>query len=53
MYPVNFDASWIQAGTNEITLALRGAVPFAHPDQARPGRIGAVMYDALRLEVRE
>jgi rhamnogalacturonan endolyase len=48
---VPFDAGLIKAGTNEITLGLVGAVPFADPDAARPGRIGDVMYDAIRLEV--
>ena len=53
VYPVSFDAGWLRAGTNEITLGIQGAVPFANPDQARPGKIGAVMYDALRLEVQD
>ena len=53
VYPITFDAGWIRAGTNEITLAIQGAVPFADPDKARPGRIGAVMYDAIRLEVQD
>lgn len=46
-----FDASLIKPGTNQITLALVGAEPFADPDNARPGSIGYVMYDAIRLKV--
>jgi hypothetical protein len=53
VYPVVFDAGWLRAGTNEITLAIQGAVPFANPDRALPGNIGAVMYDAIRLEARD
>jgi len=52
VYTLPFDAGWLKAGTNEITLGIEGAVPFANPDEARPGRIGAVMYDAIRLEVQ-
>ena len=52
-YPLVFDAGWIHAGTNEITLAIQGAIPYANPDQARPNKIGAVMYDAIRLEVQK
>jgi rhamnogalacturonan endolyase len=47
-----FDASLIKAGTNQITLGLVGAIPFADPQNARPARIGDVMYDAIRLEVQ-
>ena len=46
-----FDASLIQAGTNELQLVLNGAVPFSATSTAAPNAIGAVMYDALRLEV--
>ena len=53
VYTVPFDASWLKAGTNEITLGIEGAVPFANPDEARPARIGAVMYDAIRLEAQD
>jgi rhamnogalacturonan endolyase len=53
VYTLRFDATWLKAGTNEITLGIEGAVPFANPDEARPARIGAVMYDAIRLEVQE
>jgi rhamnogalacturonan endolyase len=53
VYTLRFDATWLKAGTNEITLGIEGAVPFANPDEARPARIGAVMYDALRLEVQD
>ena len=53
VYTLPFNASWLKAGTNEITLAIEGAVPFANPDEARPAQIGAVMYDAIRLEVQE
>ncbi len=53
VYTLPFDATWLKAGTNEITLGLEGAVPLAHPDEARPARIGAVMYDAIRLEVQD
>jgi rhamnogalacturonan endolyase len=53
VYPLTFDAGWIHAGTNEVTLAIKDAVPFTDPDQARPTRIGAVMYDAIRLEVQD
>ena len=53
VYTLRFDATWLKAGTNEIALGLEGAVPFANPEAARPARIGAVMYDAIRLEVQE
>jgi rhamnogalacturonan endolyase len=53
VYTLPFNANWLKAGTNEITLGLAGAVPFANPEAARPARIGAVMYDAIRLEVRD
>ena len=53
VYTLPFNANWLKAGTNEITLGLEGAVPFANPDAARPARIGAVMYDAVRLEVED
>jgi rhamnogalacturonan endolyase len=53
VYTLRFDATWLKAGTNEITLGLEGAVPFANPEAARPARIGAVMYDSIRLEVQE
>jgi len=50
-----FDASWIQAGPNDLTLQHLDAEPFpetggtAHPALKRsPGQL---MYDALRLEV--
>jgi rhamnogalacturonan endolyase len=46
-----FDARLLQGGTNEMRLALVGAVPFADPEDARLGHIGGVMYDAIRLEV--
>jgi len=52
-YTLPFNANWLKAGTNEITLRLERAVPFANPDEARPAQIGAVMYDAIRLEVRD
>jgi len=52
VYTLPFDASWLKAGTNKITLGVEGAIPFANPDEARPARIGAVMYDAIRLEVQ-
>jgi hypothetical protein len=47
-----FDASLIKAGTNQMTLGLVGAAPFADPQNARPARIGDVMYDAIRLELQ-
>jgi len=53
VYTLPFDASWLKAGTNEITLGIEGAVPFGNPDEARPARVGAVMYDAIRLEVQD
>ncbi len=46
-----FDAQFLCVGLNRITLEHTKAIPFADPDNARPGRIGYVMYDALRLEV--
>jgi rhamnogalacturonan endolyase len=46
-----FNAALLKPGSNEIQIALKGAVPFAHPDLARPTVIGGVMYDAIRLEV--
>jgi len=51
VYEVTFDASWIHAGTNELTLAIQGAKPVAEAQNALPGRIGAILYDAIRLEV--
>jgi len=52
-YTLPFNANRLQSGTNEITLGIEGAVPFANPDETRPARIGAVMYDAIRLEVQD
>jgi len=52
VYTLPFNAGWLKAGTNEITLGIEEAVPFANPDEARPARIGAVMYDAIRLEAQ-
>ncbi len=53
VYTLPFNANWLKVGTNEITLGIEGAVPFANPDEARPARIGTVMYDAIRLEVQD
>jgi rhamnogalacturonan endolyase len=46
-----FNAALIKSGSNEMHLALIGAVPFADPTDAHPGHIGGVMYDAIRLEL--
>jgi rhamnogalacturonan endolyase len=47
---LHFDAKLLHAGTNEITLGHADAQPFP---SGNPGsRVGQVMYDALRLEVR-
>ncbi len=58
---VTFDASLLKPGDNEITLGDRKATPYpAIPAEAEGrtaydgmsvGTVGAVMYDAIRLEV--
>jgi rhamnogalacturonan endolyase len=48
---VRFDGRLLHAGANEITLRHADARPFPPPDAVVGGRVGQVMYDALRLEV--
>jgi rhamnogalacturonan endolyase len=48
---LTFDASLIKRGANELQLALIDAVPFDPASDTNPSKVGAVMYDALRLEV--
>ncbi len=48
---VTFDAALLKAGTNEITLGHVDAQPLPSWEEQQAGRVGAVMYDALRLEV--
>jgi rhamnogalacturonan endolyase len=48
---VTFDASRLKAGLNEITLGHQEAQPFPSPAEQMQGRVGQVMYDAIRLEV--
>lgn len=50
---VPFDASLLKTGGNEITLGDRDAAPFPLPAVQMQGRVGAVMYDAIRLEVQD
>lgn len=46
-----FDAGLLKMGANEITLGDLDAKPFPSEDEQRRGAVGAVMYDAIRLEV--
>ena len=48
---VTFDAALLKAGANEITLGHQEAEPFPTPEIQMQGKVGEVMYDALRLEV--
>ena len=48
---VTFDAALLKAGTNEITLGHTDAQPLPSVKEQQAGRVGAIMYDALRLEV--
>lgn len=48
---VTFDAALLKAGINEITLGYTDAQPLPSLEEQQAGRVGAVMYDALRLEV--
>ena len=48
---VTFDATLLKPGQNEITLALADARPLPSPEEQQQGRVGAIMYDAIRLEV--
>ncbi|HEX5323013.1 MAG TPA: polysaccharide lyase family protein [Capsulimonadaceae bacterium] len=48
---VPFDAGLLKAGTNEITLGDQDASPFPPPDVQMQGKVGEVMYDAVRLEL--
>ena len=47
---ITFDASLLKTGKNEITLALSDAQPLPAPNEQAQERVGAVMYDAIRLE---
>jgi rhamnogalacturonan endolyase len=47
---VTFDAGLIHAGTNELRLALIGALPYADNKEMLPNAVGEVMYDAVRME---
>ena len=49
---IQFDARLLHAGTNEITLGHQEATPFPPVAEQMRGAVGAVMYDALRLEVK-
>lgn len=52
--PIEFDTALLRAGTNEITLGWSGAEPFPQSADERAKRKrphGAIMYDAIRLEV--
>ena len=48
---VFFDAAILKAGANEITLAHADAQPVPALEEQKKGQVGAVMYDAIRLEV--
>jgi rhamnogalacturonan endolyase len=48
---VTFDAALLKSGENTITLGDQDAQPFPTPDVQMQGHVGAVMYDAIRLEV--
>jgi rhamnogalacturonan endolyase len=50
---VRFDAALLKAGTNELTLGHQDAEPIPPQEEQLKGRVGVVMYDALRLEVGE
>ena len=50
---LEFDAALIGARMNELQLEPAGAVPFSPENDSGPAQLGAVMYDALRLEVDE
>lgn len=48
---VTFAAALLKAGANEITLGHADAQPLPTPEEQKKGQVGAVMYDAIRLEV--
>jgi rhamnogalacturonan endolyase len=48
---LTFDASLIKSGTNEVRLALDGAIPFNPANARTPQAVGGLMWDALRMEV--
>ena len=48
---LNFDASLIKSGTNEVRFALDGAKPYDPPSARSPQAVGGLMWDALRMEV--
>jgi rhamnogalacturonan endolyase len=48
---LRFDAALLHPGVNEITLGHADARPFPPVEVNVGGRVGQVMYDALRLEV--
>jgi rhamnogalacturonan endolyase len=52
---VTFDASLLKPGTNELTVGDTGAIPVPDAEQRREQKRppGAIMYDAIRLEVGE
>lgn len=50
---ITFDASLLKAGKNEITLGHADAAPFPSVEEQKQGRVGVVMYDAIRLEVSD
>lgn len=51
---VRFNANLLRIGTNTIRLALQGATKFpTSVTELERGRVGAVMYDAIRLNVQK
>ena len=48
---IEFDAALLKPGTNEITLGHAEAKPIPPLEEQKSGRVGCVMYDAIRLEV--
>jgi rhamnogalacturonan endolyase len=48
---VTFDAALIKSGTNEMRLIMNNAGTYESMMEMMPNGVGAVMYDALRLEV--
>jgi rhamnogalacturonan endolyase len=48
---LNFDASLIKSGSNEVRFALDGVKPYDPPSARSPQAVGGLMWDALRMEV--
>ncbi len=48
---LNFDASLIKSGHNEVRFALDGVKTYDPPSARSPQAVGGLMWDALRMEV--